>query len=47
MFVKIMEEDRKHREDVGLQTEEQPFHLEAMIQFVGPARADDGLESWE
>lgn len=45
--LKIMEEDRKHREDVGLQTEEQPFHLEAMIQFVGPARADDGLESWE
>ena len=43
----IMEEDRKHREDVGLQTEEQAFHLEALIQFVGPARADDGLESWE
>ena len=43
----LMEEDRKHREDVGLETEEQPFHLEALIQFVGPARADDGLESWE
>ena len=43
----IMEEDRKHREDVGLETEEQAFHLEALIQFVGPARADDGLESWE
>lgn len=44
--LEIMEEDRKHRENVGLETEEQPFHLEAMIQFVGPARADDGLESW-
>ncbi len=42
----MMEEDRKHREDVGLETEDQPFHLEALIQFVGPARADDGLESW-
>lgn len=47
MDLALMEEDRKHREDVGLQTEEQAFHLEALIQFVGPARADDGLESWE
>lgn len=44
--LEIMEEDRKHRENVGLETEEQPFHLEALIQFVGPARTDDGLESW-
>lgn len=42
-----MEEDRKHREDIGLTTEEQDFHLEAMIQFSGPAFADDGLESFE
>lgn len=42
-----MEEDRKHREDMGLTTEEQKFHLEALIQFVGPAHADDGLESFE
>lgn len=42
-----MEEDRKHREDVGHTEEEQEFHLEALIQFVGPAHADDGLESFE
>lgn len=42
-----MEEDRKHREDIGMKTKEQDFHLEALIQFSGPAFADDGLESFE